>query len=139
TWWRSADMVEERGEPLLLPLPCGLPYAVQRLGHPSPTLCPVCALLLRVPLGPRPLLSPGAGSSLHRLRPRSPGFVRRLRRYYDGVRLLAPVHRRLRLLAFPWRKQGSRTGAAQQPPGRTRDLSEPAPAKAGVPTRSLPT
>jgi len=98
--------VEERGEPLLLPLPCGLPYAVQRLGHTFPTLCPVCALLLRVPLGPRPLLSPGAGSSLHRLRPRSPGFVRRLRRYYDGVRLLAPVHRRLRLLAFPWRKQG---------------------------------
>src|SRR5439155_19355269 len=53
------DMVEERGEPLLLPLPCGLPYAVQRLGHTFPTLCPVCALLLRVPLGPRPLLSPG--------------------------------------------------------------------------------
>jgi hypothetical protein len=25
------DMVEERSEPLLLPLPCGLPYAVQRL------------------------------------------------------------------------------------------------------------
>jgi hypothetical protein len=28
---RGFDVVEERGEPLLLPLPCGLPYACQRL------------------------------------------------------------------------------------------------------------
>jgi hypothetical protein len=27
----DADMVEERGEPFLLPLPCGLAYARQRL------------------------------------------------------------------------------------------------------------
>jgi hypothetical protein len=27
----DAEMVEERGEPLLLPEPCGLPYAVERL------------------------------------------------------------------------------------------------------------
>jgi hypothetical protein len=27
----DADMVEERGEPFLLPLPCCLPYALQRL------------------------------------------------------------------------------------------------------------
>src|SRR5437016_11579202 len=27
----DADMVEERGEPFLLPLPCDLPYALQRL------------------------------------------------------------------------------------------------------------
>ena len=93
------DMVEERGEPFLLPLPCGLPYAVQRLGHASPALCPVRALLVRVPLGPRPWL--------HRLRRRLPGFVRRLHSYYAGVRLLLPVHHRLRLLAFPMR-----TGAA---------------------------
>jgi hypothetical protein len=26
----DADMVEERGEPFLLPLPCCLPYALQR-------------------------------------------------------------------------------------------------------------
>jgi hypothetical protein len=25
------DVVEERGEPLRIPLPCGLPYAAQRL------------------------------------------------------------------------------------------------------------
>ncbi len=58
-------------------LPCGLPYAVQRLGHAHPALCPVRALLIRVPLGPRPWL--------HRLRSRSPGFVRRLRGYSAGV------------------------------------------------------
>jgi hypothetical protein len=27
------DVVEKRGEPFLLPLPGGLPHAVQRLGH----------------------------------------------------------------------------------------------------------
>ena len=27
----EAEVVEERGEPFLLPVPCGLPYAVQRL------------------------------------------------------------------------------------------------------------
>src|SRR5262245_41242848 len=56
----DADVVEECGEPLLLPLPCGLPYALQRLCHALPSLCPVRALLARVPLGPRPWL--------HRLR-----------------------------------------------------------------------
>ena len=30
-------------------------------------------------------------------------FVRRLPSYYDGVRLLGPVHHRLRLLTFPMR------------------------------------
>jgi hypothetical protein len=62
-------MVEKRGELFLLPLPCGLPYTAQRLGHASPALRPVRALLTRVPLGPRPWL--------RQLRHRSPGFVRR--------------------------------------------------------------
>ena len=73
----DADMVEERGELFLLPLFCDFPYAIQRLGHASPILCPVRALLSRVSLGPRPWL--------RRLRNRSPGFVRRLRSYYAGV------------------------------------------------------
>jgi hypothetical protein len=73
----SIDVVEERGELSLLPLPCGFPYAVQRLGHAHPALCPVRALLIRVPLGPRPWL--------RLLRSRSPGFVRRLRGYSAGV------------------------------------------------------
>jgi hypothetical protein len=73
----DADMVEERGEPFLLPLLSDLPYAAQRLGHAFPVLCPARAVLTRIPLGPRP--------SLHRLRSRLPGLVRRLRRYYGGV------------------------------------------------------
>src|SRR4051795_2254952 len=63
-----------------------------------PALCPARALLARVPLGPRP--------SLHRLRRRSPGLVRWLRRYYGGVRPLEFVHHRLRLLVFPMRTRG---------------------------------
>ena len=60
----DAEMVEECGEPLLLPLPCGLPYAVERLGHTSPAQSPVCALLARVPLGPRPWLHGSAAAAV---------------------------------------------------------------------------
>src|SRR5438477_10029122 len=45
---------------------------------------------------------------LHRLRRRLPGFVRRLPRYYGGVRLLTIVHHRLRLLASPTRTRAGR-------------------------------
>src|SRR6266404_5684583 len=48
----DADMVEERGEPFLLPLLCDLPYAAQRLGHTFPVLCPARAALTRIPLQP---------------------------------------------------------------------------------------
>src|ERR1700745_1643583 len=60
----DADVVEECGEPLLLPLPCGLPYALQRLCHALPSLCSVRALLGRVPLGPRPWPPPLAPTPL---------------------------------------------------------------------------
>src|SRR5207253_2249024 len=73
----NADMVEERGEPFLLPLPCDLPYALQRLCHTFPVLRPARALLARIPLGLR--------TWLHRLRSRLSGFVRRLPSYYCGV------------------------------------------------------
>src|SRR5262249_49833725 len=64
----DVEMVEKRGEPLLLLAPCGLPYAAQRLDHALPALRPVRALLIRVSLGPCPWL--------HRLRRRRPGLVR---------------------------------------------------------------
>jgi hypothetical protein len=54
------------------------------VGHASPALRPVRALLIRVPLGPRPWL--------HRLRHRSPGFVRRLRRYSIHRMIENPVY-----------------------------------------------
>ncbi len=41
--------------------------------------------------------------SLHPLRRRSLGLVHGLQQYYAPVRLLAPVHHRLRLIAFPMR------------------------------------
>src|SRR2546428_2095849 len=88
-------MVEERGEPFLLPLPCDLPYALQRLCHAFRALRPARALLARIPLGLRPWL--------HRLRSGLLRFVRWLHGYYGGVRLPVSVHHRLRLLAFPMR------------------------------------
>src|SRR5262245_22229896 len=101
----DADVMEERGEFLLLPFLRHFPYALQRLCHVSPVLRPARALLARIPLGPRPCL--------HRLRRgcRLRGllrggllrFVRRLHSYYDGVRLLVSVHHRLRFLTFPMR------------------------------------
>src|SRR5512144_79826 len=100
----DADVMEERGEPLLLPFPCHFPYAFQRLFHAYPVLRPARAVMIRISLGPRPWL--------HRLRCARPcrrlhsgllRFVRRLHSYYDGVRLLVSVHHRLRLLTFPMR------------------------------------
>src|SRR5215467_12291613 len=75
------EVVKERGELFVLPLPCGLPYAVERLCHTNPALCPVRALLFRVPLGPRPLLGRLRSiGDFHRLR-----LVRRLPSSYGGV------------------------------------------------------
>src|SRR6266511_904181 len=91
----GVDVVEQRGEPLLLPFPCSSPYALQRLGHACPARRPGRALLARIPLGPGPWL--------HQLRSRSLRLVRRLLSYYDRVRFPASVHHRLRLLAFPMR------------------------------------
>src|SRR5512144_1873618 len=110
----DAEVVEERGELLLLPLLSCFPYASERLGHTSPTLCPVCALLACFPLGPRPWL--------HRLRRRLPGIVRRLPGYYRGVILPAVVHHRLRLLAFPMRTRAATISSAA---GRPWDLPVP--------------
>src|SRR5215207_1957093 len=70
----DADVVEERGELLLLPFPCSLPYALQPLGHAFPARCPARVVLSRIPLG--------LGPSLHQLRCGSLRFVRRLPSYY---------------------------------------------------------
>jgi hypothetical protein len=96
------------------PLLSCFPYASERLGHTSPALCPVCALLACVSLGPRPWL--------HRLRRRLPGIVRRLHGYYGGVRLPTVVHHRLRLLAFPMR---TRAACVTCTAGRPWDLPVP--------------
>src|SRR5258708_10377832 len=75
----DTDVAEERGELLLLPLPCSLPYALQRLGHAHPVLRPARALLARISLGLRPWL--------RRLRSESLRLVCRLPTYYGTASL----------------------------------------------------
>src|ERR1700686_4433538 len=76
-------MVEQSGEPFLLPFFCYLPHTVQPLGHALPPLCRVHAGWNDVLLGLR--------SSLPNLRRRWPFFVRLVHRYYNAVRLLLNV------------------------------------------------
>ena len=65
----------------------------------SLALGPERALLASIPLG--------LGPSLHRLRGGSLRLVRRFPSYYGLVRLPAPVHHRLQLVAFPMRTLGA--------------------------------
>jgi hypothetical protein len=48
----DTDMAEERGELFLLPLPCGLPYAAQRLGHEPGSAPGACFADPRSPRSP---------------------------------------------------------------------------------------
>ena len=70
--------------------------------------CPGRVLLAHVPRGQSP--------SLHLLRHRLPGFVRKLLRYYGTVRLPVPVHRRRMSLGL------SRRGLRLFSPRRAQDL-----------------
>ena len=76
------------------PLPfCCLAYPPLLLEHAHPALCPVHALLRKVP--------PGQAASLHRLRRPLMALVRQLRRYYPPVRLPVAVQRWLVSSDFP--------------------------------------
>jgi hypothetical protein len=76
--------VHQRGEPLLPFSSCCLTYPLDANRRMCPALCPAVAVVGRVSLG--------QPASLHRLRHRSPGVVRRLCRYYQAVRRPAVVH-----------------------------------------------
>src|SRR5665213_1388325 len=102
-------MMQERGEHGPLVSHRCLTYAAQRLEHAFPTLCPARVPLFRILLGPRPWL--------HRLRVRSPGFVRQLHSYYGGVRLLLSVHHWRAAFAFPMRPMPVRAYATRRHPG----------------------
>src|SRR5262245_3430014 len=52
----DCEMVEQSGEPFLLPFSCCLPYTAQSLGHSFPALCRARVGLTDVLLGPRPSL-----------------------------------------------------------------------------------
>ena len=97
-------MVQQRREPCFLVLSCYLAHTVQRTWHAWPGTVSGTCFAGRVPLGQPPFL--------HRLRDRSPGLVRRLRRYYGAVRLPMLVHLRRTASAFPERPARliSRTG-----------------------------
>ncbi len=89
------DVVVERGESLTPISSRCLTDPLQRTVRVAPALRPGRVLLARIPLGQPPFL--------HRLRRRSPGFVRRLPRYYGAVRLPPTVHHRRASLDFPMR------------------------------------
>ena len=78
-----------------------LAYPLQRAGQDLPALCPQPVTLERLPLGQSPFL--------HRLLSLSPSLVRRLRRYYETVRLPETVHHRGASLDFPMRSVTSLT------------------------------
>ncbi len=80
-------MVEQSGEPFLLPFSCCLPHTGQSLGHAFPTLCRAHARLSDVLL----CLCP----SLPSLRGKLPFVVRLVHWYYGTVRLLLNVRVRL--------------------------------------------
>src|SRR6266478_5446309 len=103
------DVVQERCEPQLLILSCCLTYPLQRAGRVFPARCPGRVLLWQVPFGQTP--------SLHPLRCRLPGVVRRLLRYYGSVRLPRSVRHRRVSLDFPMRPK---TTAALDGPGISR-------------------
>src|SRR5260221_14293830 len=77
-------MVEQSGEPFLLPFSCCLSHTAQSLGHAFPALCRAHVRLNDVPLSLCP--------SLPSLRRRLPFVVRLVHWYYGTVRLLLYVH-----------------------------------------------
>jgi len=89
------DVMQKSGELYILLQCCRLSYLRQFAGRVDPALSPERVLLAQVPLGQTP--------SLHLLRRRCSGFVRRLPRYYGSVRLPVFVHRRRTSLDFPTR------------------------------------
>lgn len=92
---RVVDVVQERRE-LRLPISTRcLTYPLERTVRVASALCPSRVLLWQVPFGQAP--------SLHLLRRRWLGLVRRLPRYCWPVRLPVVVHRRRASLDFPTR------------------------------------
>src|SRR5712692_2797445 len=97
--FQVVDVVQERREPQLLILTCCLTYPLQRTGRVFPARCPGRVLLGQVPFGQT--------SSLHPLRRRWPGIVRRLLRYFRSVRLPRSVRHRRTSLDFPTRPKAT--------------------------------
>src|SRR6266511_1516497 len=91
----DGHVVKECREPDTLVPSCRFTYAVQCGGYAFPALCLARAAPDRIALGPAP--------SLHSLRSRKRGVVRRLHRYYGRVRLPLAVHHRITGATLPMR------------------------------------
>src|SRR5947207_9842258 len=103
------DVVQKRREPLFPILSCCFAYPLERAGRVIPALRPERVALQQVSLGQPP--------SLHRLRRRCSGFVRRLRRYYAAVRLPASVRHQRVSLDFPMRSAFAIADDGRDAPG----------------------
>ncbi len=101
------DVMQQSGELHILVQCCRLSYLRQLAWRVYPALSPERVLLAQIPLGQTP--------SLHPLRRRCFGFVRRLPRYDGSVRLPVFVRHRLLSLDFPMRPE--RTGRSRVNPG----------------------
>src|SRR5262245_145602 len=119
------DVVQERREPHLLVPCCGSAYPLQRTARADPARCPGRVLLVQAPFSQAP--------SLHPLRSRYSGVVRRLRRYYGPVRLPRVVHRRRVSIDFPTRPA---TPSSTGNPGLSRFSREMCPSMLGVSDRA---
>src|SRR5580658_6119515 len=73
----NGDVVQERGEPCLLVLPCCLTHTIQLTAHAHSGSASGARFAGRVPLGRPPFL--------HHLRSPTSSIVRQLRRYYEAV------------------------------------------------------
>ncbi len=93
------DVMHQSGELHILVRFCRLSYLFQLTRRADPALSPGRVLLAQVSLGQTP--------SLHLLRRRCSGFVRRLLRYYGSVRLPVFVRHRLVSLDFPMRPENA--------------------------------
>src|SRR3989442_3216095 len=119
------DVVQERREPQL-PVPsCRLTYPLQRTERAVPARCPGRVLLGQV--------SFGQTASLHLLRDRLPGVVRRLHWYCRSVRLPLVVHRRRASKDFPTRSAATVPAGDQ---GTSRFSCEALPYVHGVSDRA---
>ena len=119
------DVVQKRREPHHLVSLSNFTYPLQRTARAVPVLCPGRVLLARVPFGQAP--------SLHPLRGRCSGLVRRLRRYYGPVRLPRAVHRRRVSIDFPTRPAAP---SATGDPRLSRFSREVCPSMHGVSDRA---
>jgi hypothetical protein len=142
-------VVQQRGEPFLLPLSCRFSYAAQRLGHAGPVLRPERALLVRVPLGPPPFAPPAPPRIAPLCSPASSLLWQGLTSHFrassaSAHRLPDADHRRAAPAAgggisrFPYKERPHMPGSLTAPSGRALAMSRPSVLPSGLRKPSAP-